>query len=161
MSKLRTHYFYLYSLISRLLLCIYWRWTVSGNLWLRWETDEQHCEALITVPATVAEKLSARFSDAKTDWRSKRRLIWLAASLGSSIEKLAEEPFPLVASNDIQLAWAYAKALNKKIPRDVMSDPRRLAQYIEQAEHVESDELVQYLASYDPTRPELLESVLE
>lgn len=134
---------------------------MSGNLWLRWESDDQHCEALITVPAAVSETLSTQFSDAKTDWRSKRRLLWLAASLGSSIEKLAEGSFPLVTSNDVQLAWAYAKALNKKIPRAAMADSKLLAQYIEQAEHVESDELVQFIASFDPTRPELLESVLE
>lgn len=87
---------------------------MNGTLSLHWESGEGSCNAPISLPKSVLEKLGHQFADAGEDWRSMQRFLWLAASLARPIAELADEVVPLLTPNDRQLAWAYAKALNKK-----------------------------------------------
>lgn len=90
-----------------------------------------------------------------------QRLLWLAANLADPVAKLAGGIVPLPTPNDRQLAWAYAKALNKKIPRAVLASKTELAQFVQKAEAVSSNELLQYLVLFDPNSVDMMASVLE
>lgn len=128
---------------------------------MRWESGEGSYDAPISLPKSVLDKLDHRFAGAGEDWRSMQRLLWLAANLARPVAELAEDVVPLLTPNDRQLAWAYAKALNKKIPRAVLTDKSELAQFVQRAEAVESNELLQYLVLFDPDSDDMMEAVLE
>lgn len=134
---------------------------MTGKLSLRWECGESSYTAPISLPESVLEKLGHEFSGAGDDWRSMQRLLWLAAKLADPVAELAAKIVPIPTPNDRQLAWAYAKALNKKIPRAVLASKTELAQFVQKAEAVSSNELLQYLVLFDPNSVDMMVSVLD
>lgn len=134
---------------------------MDGSLWLRWEGRDGTNEAPIALPTAVLERLARKFAGASNDWRSMQRLLCLAASLATPVAKLADEAMPVVTPNDLQLAWAYAMALEKKIPRAALTDRSKLTQFIQWAEPVESHKLLQFLVLFDPNSVEMMEAMVE